>query len=100
MNVRTKAFSDTPSALAREVNWAWTVFGTRATNLPEATHPPFGTGIGKSLALSAAIVDFKASLPFASAFSIVSPSEMQSEKSGYEIRKPPPVGADRKLSHF
>ena len=37
MNVTTKLFSDTPSAFARAANRAWTVFGTRATNFPDAT---------------------------------------------------------------
>jgi len=94
MNVKTKALSDTPSAFARVANRAWTVFGTRATNFPDATPPLFGAGIGNSFALRAAIVDFNASFPFVSASSMDSPSDRQSEKSGYEMRKPPPSSGE------
>ena len=79
---RTSVFSDTPSAFARVVKRACTVLGTRATNFADATPPLFGAGIDSSLAFSAAIVAFKASFPFVSASSTVSPSERPSEKSG------------------
>ena len=88
MHVRTSAFNETLSALARVVSCACTVFGTRATNLPEATPPLFGAGTASFLDLSAAIVAFSASRPLASASSTVSPSEMHSAKLGMEIRNP------------
>ena len=81
MKVSTNVLSETPSALARVVSWAWTVLGTRATNFPEAMPPLFGAGTGSLLVFSAAIVAFNASVPFVIASSTVYPPEMQSEKS-------------------
>ena len=93
MKVRTSVFRETPSVLARVASCACSVLGTRATNLPDATPPPFGAGTGNPLPFNAASVAFSASLPFFSASSTVSPSETHSAKSGYEIRNPPPSSA-------
>lgn len=86
MNVSTRAFRETPSARARVASCACTVFGTRATNLPDATPPLFGAGTGSFLAFSAAMVALSASRPLSMASSTLSPSEMHSAKSGNEMR--------------
>lgn len=52
MNVRTSEFKETPSALARVANWAFTVFGARATNFPEATSQPQPCSVVERLAAS------------------------------------------------
>jgi len=50
--------------------------------------PEFGLGIAMPLAFKAAITADKASCPLAIASSTDSPSEMHSEKPGYEIKYP------------
>ena len=82
INVSTKALSDTPSDLARMVNWACTVSGTRTTNLPDAKPPLPGCGTGNLLTFKTAMVACRASAPLAIALPTVSPSETQSAKSG------------------
>ena len=88
MKVRTRTFSETPSVRTRTANWACTVFGTRATNFPDAMPLLFGAGTSNFLAFSAATVALSASRPFSTASSTVSPSEMHSAKSGNEMSYP------------
>ena len=57
-------------------------FRNTRTNYLEATPPLLGAGTGRPMVFKVAIVASSASLPFFCASSTVSPSEMQSEKSG------------------
>lgn len=94
MRETTRVFRLTPSIAALAASLAWRLFGTRCTHFP--LHPDAGAGTGSLNSFAAASQERKASEPFSTACSIVSPSAMHPGRSGNSTSHPPPSAFDRR----